>query len=91
MPPQAQVLNLVASQEKDPKSLEELTNLPNCAISGQRGSILPKMVVVCVIGGLTYAEIAACRLVEKSNGIRLVLASDSIATGNNMLEKVQEI
>ncbi|XP_076684705.1 vacuolar protein sorting 33B [Andrena cerasifolii] len=87
----AQVLNLVASQERDPKSLEELTNLSNCAISGQRGSILPKMVVVCVIGGLTYAEIAACRLVEKSNGIRLVLASDSITTGNNMLEKVQEI
>ena len=87
----AQVLNLVASQEKDPKSLEELANLSNCAISGQRGSILPKMVVVCVIGGLTYAEIAACRLVEKSNGIRLVLASDSITTGNNILEKVQEI
>ena len=87
----AQVLSLVAGQERDPKSLEELGILPNCAISGQRGSILPKMVVVCVIGGLTYAEIAACRLVEKSNGIRLVLASDSITTGNNILEKVQEI
>lgn len=88
---QAQVLNVVVNQEKDPKSLEDLANLSSCILSGQRGSLSPKMVVICVIGGITYAEIAACRLIEKSTGIRLVLASDSITTGNKILERVQEI
>ncbi|XP_054016483.1 vacuolar protein sorting-associated protein 33B [Hylaeus anthracinus] len=87
----AQLLNIVISQEKDPRSLEELGNLSNCVVNGQRGSLLPKMVVICIVGGITNAEIAACRFIEKSTGIRLVLASDSITTGNKILETVQEI
>lgn len=84
-------MNAIVNQEKEPKNLEEIANLSNCVISGQRGPLLPKMVVICIIGGITYAEITACRFIEKSTGIRLVLASDSIITGNKMLEKVQEI
>ncbi|KZC11405.1 Vacuolar protein sorting-associated protein 33B [Dufourea novaeangliae] len=87
----AQVLNIVVNQKKDAKNLEELASLPNCLISGQRGPLLPKMVIVCVIGGITCAEIAACRLIEKLFGIRLVLASDSITTGNKILERMHEI
>ncbi|KOC61594.1 Vacuolar protein sorting-associated protein 33B [Habropoda laboriosa] len=87
----AQALNTVVNQEKDPKSLEVLANLSNCVISGQRGSLLPKMVVICIIGGITYAEITACRFIEKATGIRLVLTSDSIITGNKILEKIQDI
>lgn len=88
---QAQVLNVIISQERDSKNFEELANLTNCIISGRRGPLLPKMVVICIIGGITYAEIAACRFIERSTGIRLVLASDSITTGNKILETVQEI
>ncbi|XP_066583968.1 vacuolar protein sorting-associated protein 33B isoform X2 [Prorops nasuta] len=40
--------------------------------------------------GISNAEIAACRLVEKAAGIRLVLASDSIITGNKLIERIQE-
>ncbi|KAF3429180.1 hypothetical protein E2986_08522 [Frieseomelitta varia] len=87
----AQILNTVVNQEKDSKILDELTNLPNCVISGQRGSLSPKMIVICIIGGITYAEITACRFIEKSTGIQLVLTSDSIITGNKVLEKVQDI
>ncbi|XP_076168499.1 vacuolar protein sorting 33B isoform X2 [Ptiloglossa arizonensis] len=87
----AQVLNVIISQERDSKNFEELANLTNCIISGRRGPLLPKMVVICIIGGITYAEIAACRFIERSTGIRLVLASDSITTGNKILETVQEI
>lgn len=87
----AQVLNAVVNQEKDPKSIEEFGNLSNCSVNGQRGSLLPTMVVICVIGGITYAEITACRFIEKSTGIRLVLTSDSIITGNKILENVQHV
>lgn len=87
----AQVLNAVAGQDRDSRSLDELANLSNCVITGQRGPLLPKMVVICVIGGISYAEITACRFIEKAAGIRLVLASDSVITGNKILEKIQDI
>ncbi|XP_012226416.1 vacuolar protein sorting-associated protein 33B [Linepithema humile] len=87
----AQILNIVSNQEKDPRSFEDLMNLSNCAVSGHRGALSPKMVVICVIGGITCAEIAACRLIEKSMGIRLVLASDTILTGNKLIQRIQEI
>lgn len=79
------------NQEKDSKSFEELINLSNCIINGQRGSLLPKMIVICIIGGITYAEITACRFIERSTGIQLVLTSDNIITGNKIFEKIQEI
>lgn len=87
----AQILNIVSNQEKDPRSFEDLTNLSSCAVSGHRGALSPKRVVICVIGGITCAEIAACRLVEKSTGIRLVLTSDTILTGNKLIQRIQKI
>lgn len=91
IPAIAQILNIVSNQEKDPRSLEDLTNLSGCVVNGHRGTLSPKMVVICVIGGITCAEIAACRLIEKSTGIRLVLASDTILTGNKLIQRIQEI
>lgn len=91
IPAIAQILNIVSSQEKDPRSFEDLANLPGCVINGQRGALSPKMVVICVIGGITCSEIAACRLIERSMGIRLVLTSDTILTGNRLLQRIQEI
>ncbi|GAB1867074.1 Vacuolar protein sorting-associated protein 33B [Camponotus japonicus] len=91
IPAIAQILNIVSNQEKDPRSFEDLVNLSDCVVSGQRGALSPKMVVICVIGGITCAEIAACRLIEKSTGIRLILTSDTILTGNKLIQRIQEI
>lgn len=87
----AQILNIVIKQGKDPRALENLVNLPDCILNGQRGPLIPNLVVICVVGGITYSEITACRLIEKAAGIRLVLTSDSILTGNKIIERVQEI
>ncbi|XP_029659027.1 vacuolar protein sorting-associated protein 33B [Formica exsecta] len=91
IPAIAQILNIVSNQEKDPRSFEDLMNLSGCVVNGQRGALSPKMVVICVVGGITCAEIAACRLIEKSIGIRLILASDAILTGNKLIQRIQEI
>ncbi|KAL0118265.1 hypothetical protein PUN28_009132 [Cardiocondyla obscurior] len=91
IPAIAQILNIVLNQEKDSRSFEDLTNLSNCVVNGYRGALSPKMVVVCIIGGITCAEIAACRLIEKSTGIRLVLISDTIVTGNTLIQRIQKI
>ncbi|XP_070158255.1 vacuolar protein sorting-associated protein 33B isoform X2 [Polyergus mexicanus] len=84
IPAIAQILNIVSNQEKDPRSFEDLMNLSGCVVNGQRGALSPKMVVICVVGGITCAEIAACRLIEKSIGIRLILASDAILTDKRL-------
>lgn len=89
IPAIAQLANIVLTQDTDIKGFEDLTNLPECVISGQQGSVQPKIILICIIGGITYSEIAACRFVEKSRGCRLVLASDTIITGNKLIESVQ--
>lgn len=91
IPAIAQILNIVLNQEKDPRSFDDLTNLSNCIVNGHRGALSPKLIVICVIGGITCAEIAACRFVEKSTGIRLVLTSDTILTGNKLIQRIQKI
>ncbi|XP_014474691.1 PREDICTED: vacuolar protein sorting-associated protein 33B [Dinoponera quadriceps] len=91
IPAIAQILNIVTNQERDPRSFEDLASLPGCTVSGKRGALSPKMIVVCVVGGITCAEVAACRLIEKSTGIRLVLASDTIITGNKLIQRIQDI
>ncbi|XP_035741099.1 vacuolar protein sorting-associated protein 33B-like [Vespa mandarinia] len=87
----AQILNIVVNQEKESKNFDEILKLPDCVMNGQRGILSPKIIVICIIGGISNAEIAACRLIEKSLGIKLVLVSDSIITGNKLIEKIQEI
>lgn len=88
---QAQFLSIVANHDKDSKAFEDLLNLQQCKMSGQRGSLTSKTVVICVVGGITYGEIAACRLVEKTTGIRLVLISDSITNGNKLIQTLQQV
>ena len=77
------------SQITDPKGFEELNNTIGCTFSGIQGPIHPQIVVICVIGGITYSEISACRLIEKSAGIQLVLVSDCILTGSKIIENLQ--
>lgn len=45
----------------------------------------PRSVLVFVIGGVTYAEMAACNFVEKQTGTRIVLAGDSIVSGSDLV------
>ncbi|XP_058800863.1 vacuolar protein sorting-associated protein 33B isoform X2 [Phymastichus coffea] len=85
----AQVLSIVVTRATDPKNFEELTNTVGCVFSGNQGPINPQTVVVCVVGGITYSEICACRLIEKLAGIRLVLVSDCILTGTKMIESLK--
>lgn len=44
-----------------------------------------RVILVFVIGGVTYAEIAACNLVEKLCGCTIVLASNCLMSGNDLV------
>lgn len=45
----------------------------------------PKTMFIFVVGGITYAEIAACNLVEALTGSRIILASNSIISGSDII------
>ncbi|XP_065087029.1 vacuolar protein sorting-associated protein 33B [Ochlerotatus camptorhynchus] len=71
-----------------PKTIRELSIT---SAKGDVNQLLPlkvKTMFVFVIGGLSYAEVAACQMVEKLTGTKIVLASDSMLSGCDLLESV---
>lgn len=58
-------------------------------IKNERGYPLqPRSVLVFIIGGATYSEIAACNLLEVLTGAKVVIKSDSVVTGNDLMKAV---
>lgn len=69
------------------KSLKEVNlNVKKGEIPPPSFPLRPRTLFVYVVGGVTYAEIAACNLVERFTGSRLVIASDTIISGNDLIE-----
>lgn len=72
------------------KNWINLTSLPDCTVTGQQHEVSQSgTITICIVGGITYGEIAACRLMEKSSGSRFVFASDVILTGNQLVESIK--
>ena len=59
-----------------------------CSIKELKRSVFPlkrQHMLVYVVGGITYAEIAACNMISKLLGAQVVLASDTILAGCDLL------
>lgn len=68
---------------KDVKSLTKMLKTdPNM---GGLFPLKPKSVLVFVIGGVTFAEIAACDVVQTVTGSKVYIASDCIASGADLM------
>lgn len=48
----------------------------------------PRTLFIFVVGGVTYAEIAACNLVGALTGSKIVVASNSIVSGMDLIKSV---
>lgn len=46
----------------------------------------PRSLLIFIVGGVTYAEIAACCMVESLTGAKIVLASDRITSGIDIVK-----
>lgn len=46
----------------------------------------PKTIFVFVLGGVTYAEVAACQFVERMSGAKIVIGSNCITSGSDIVE-----
>ncbi|KOB72444.1 Vacuolar protein sorting [Operophtera brumata] len=68
---------------KEAKSLMKILKTdPNI---GGLFPLKPKSVLVFVIGGVTFAEIAACDVVQTATGSKIYIASDCIACGADLM------
>ncbi|XP_074111189.1 vacuolar protein sorting 33B [Cotesia typhae] len=90
IPAIAQFLKTVISQVSNPKGYEDLINLPECHVNRPRQMVQPKIVIICIVGGITYGEISACRFIEKSMGIKLAIVSDCLLTSDKLFKSIQD-
>ncbi|XP_028135863.1 vacuolar protein sorting-associated protein 33B [Diabrotica virgifera virgifera] len=59
------------------------------SLRNERGYPLQnRMVLIYMIGGVTYAEIAACNLLETLTGTQIVILSDRVVTGNYLMQGI---
>ncbi|KAL4713794.1 hypothetical protein ACJJTC_012311 [Scirpophaga incertulas] len=68
---------------KDVKALGKLLKTePNV---GNIFPLKPKSVMVYVIGGVNYAEVAACDVIQTATGGKIYIASDCVASGGDLI------
>lgn len=48
-------------------------------------SLKPRTILLFMIGGVTYAEVAACDVVQTATGSKIVIASDCVASGSDLM------
>lgn len=46
----------------------------------------PRTLFIFIVGGITFAEIAACNMIESLTGSRIVLSSNAIISGHNIIQ-----
>lgn len=87
-----QKLGMVEKMEIHLASMPGLTNLKQIQTTVKKGdgsfSALPmksKTVFIFVVGGVTYAEIGACELIGQLTGSRIVVASNYILSGSDVI------
>lgn len=85
-----QILNFLFQAQTSNDIVAKLDLVNGTLKTGGTGKLFPlqqKTVLVFILGGITYAEIAACNLLEKLCGCKIVLASDCLISGNDLMEQ----
>ncbi|XP_070504696.1 vacuolar protein sorting-associated protein 33B [Chironomus tepperi] len=72
-------MKILKNGENSIKSLKSIQNLNSFPLK-------PKSIFIFVIGGITYAEVAACKMIESLTGSTIVLASDEVTNGINLVK-----
>uniref|UniRef100_A0A182UGZ2 Vacuolar protein sorting-associated protein 33B n=1 Tax=Anopheles melas TaxID=34690 RepID=A0A182UGZ2_9DIPT len=71
-----------------PRSIKELSASSHKVALNQLLPFKEKTMFIFIVGGITYAEIAACHLLERTIGAKIVLSSDRIIAGHDLIESV---
>ncbi|CAG9818237.1 unnamed protein product [Phaedon cochleariae] len=49
-----------------------------------------RIILIYLVGGITYAEVAACNMLESLTGAQIIILSDKIITGNDLMKDILE-
>lgn len=67
----------------------KLEGIGNLAVRNERGYPLEsRRILIYMIGGITYGEIAACNLMETLMGTKICVLSDRVITGNDIIKGI---
>lgn len=67
----------------------KLEALGTLSIRNEKGYPLQnRTVLIYVLGGVTYAEMAACNLLETLTGAQIIILSDNVITGNDLMKGI---
>ncbi|KAF7278450.1 hypothetical protein GWI33_008411 [Rhynchophorus ferrugineus] len=70
----------------------KLETLGTVAVRNDNGyPLLCRTILVYVVGGMTYAEIAACNLLETLTGAKICVLSDIVLNGNDLMKDILSI
>uniref|UniRef100_A0A182NA07 Vacuolar protein sorting-associated protein 33A n=1 Tax=Anopheles dirus TaxID=7168 RepID=A0A182NA07_9DIPT len=69
-----------------PRTIKELSASSHKATLNQMLPFKQKTMFIFMVGGITYAEIAACHVLERTIGARIVISSDRIIAGHDLIE-----
>ncbi|CAH2006083.1 unnamed protein product [Acanthoscelides obtectus] len=87
----SQIASLILSSTPLSEIQAKLEELGPLEIRNDRGYPLQtRSILICMIGGITYAEIAACNLIETLTGASIVVLSDRIINGNDLMRDILE-
>lgn len=83
----AQIASMLLNATPLDEVKAKLDILGNLCVKNELGYPLqPRSLLIYVIGGVTYAEIAACNLLEVLTGAKVTIISDIIVSGNSLME-----
>ncbi len=68
------------------ESIKEIAGAVKTGAVGDVFPLKPKTIFVFILGGLTYAEVAACQFVERMNGAKVVIGSNCMISGRDIVE-----
>lgn len=85
----AQIASMVLNTTPIEEIKTKLESLGSLTVRNERGYPLqPRLLLVYIIGGVTYAEIAACNLLEALTGSRIIVLSDQVVSGNDLMKGI---
>nr|CAH7748749.1 unnamed protein product [Callosobruchus chinensis] len=85
----SQIASLILSSTPLEEIKAKLEGVGPLEIRNDRGYPLQtRSILIFVIGGVTYAEIAACNLIETLTGAQICILSDMIINGNDLMQNI---
>lgn len=85
----AQIASMVLNSTQLEEMRTKLEGLGNLTIRNERKYPLQtRTLLVYVIGGITYAEIGALNFIEALTGAKIIVLSDQIISGNDLMENL---